>query len=190
MKLSFQADRDPDVNSRMFALTGKVMTTSSVSEGLIADDDLAQVTEVMPLLFRLGGVLRDDIYAHHASTKQALQFPVLRDCFCYAFAKGAECAFLWNQSPDGRFTMSYDGEAAIAGTASADEALSQEFTEHVGDGMGVMGDVFVDFQNELLVNPRAGFMDGGRVTADLIACGLYWAAAIGLDYGMSKIGFR
>lgn len=189
MKLSFQADRDPKVNSLMFSVTGEVMMRSSIHEGLIVDDDLAQVPEVMPYFFRLAGQLRDDIYEHHKKIGKSLQFPIFRDCFCYSCAKGAESAFLWNASPDGKISLNYDPDAAITGTPTPDERISDDFVLQIGLGMEMMANVFVDFQNDVWLNPKHGFTDGGRLTADVAACGLYWAAAIGLDYGMNRLGF-
>ena len=190
MQLSFQAERDPKVNSFMFAITGKAMIQSSVREGLIVDDDLAQVPEVMPLFFKLAGELRDDIYAHHNRINKPLQFPVFRDCFCYCCAKGAESAALWDASPDGKITFNYDPAAAISGTPTPDDRMSDDFVLYIGSAMEKMANVFVDFQNDVWLNNEYGFAGRGRLTADVVACGLYWAAAIGLDCGMNRLGFR
>lgn len=189
MRLSFQGDRDPKINSFMHSITGEVMVQSSIREGLIADDDLAQVPEVMPFFFRLAGQLRDDIYEHHKQFNKPLQFPVFRDCFCYCCAKGAEAAYLWHQSSDGKITFNYDPDAAMSGMPVPDKRISNEFVIHVGMAMEMMANVFVDFQNKVWLNKKYGFSGAGRLTADVIACGLFWASSIGLDYGMNRLGF-
>ncbi len=190
MKLSFQAERDPKINSLMFEKSGNVMVLSSVMEGIIVDDDLAQVPEVMPFFFKLAGELRDDVYRHHGEMKKPIQFPIISNCFCYCFAKGAEAAFLWKASPNGKIAFSYDPEGAIAGNSGPDPALSDEFVTDVGFSMDLVANVFVDFQNDVWVNPKYGFTDDARLSADVMACGLYWAAAIGLDFGMNRLGFK
>ena len=190
MQLSFQAERDPKVNSFMFGVTGRVMVHSSVHEGLIANDALTQVPEVMVLFFKLAGELRDDIYAYHKQINKPLQFPVFRNCFCYCCAKGAESAALWNTSAAGKFTFNYDPVAAISGMPTPDDRISDEFARSIEFAMAKMADVFVDFQNDVWLNKKYEFADAGRLTADLVACGLYWAAAIGLDFGMKQLGFR
>lgn len=189
MKLSFQADRDPEINSRMFAITRDVMVKAAIKEGILADDDLAEVPEVMPYFFKLAGALRDDIYEVHNKMKKPLQFPIIQNCFCYSFGKGAESAFLWKVSSDGKITFNYAPDAAINGLPTPDDSISDEFVEIIGYGMDLMPNVFVDFQNKVLINKKKGFADGGRLTADVISCGLYWSAAIGLDYCMNKLGY-
>lgn len=134
--------------------------------------------------------MRDDIYEHHRKIAKPLQFPIFRDCFCYCCAKGAEAAFLWNESADGRIAIDYDSDAAISGTPTPSEGISDEFVLHVGSAMEMMANVFVDFQNDVWLNSMHGFADGGRMTADVVACGLYWSTAIGLDYGMNRLGFE
>jgi hypothetical protein len=190
MQLSFQAERDPKINSFMFSVTGQVMVHSSVREGLIVDNDLAQVPEVMPYFFKMAGQLRDDIYEHHRKINKPLQFPIFSDCFCYCCAKGAESAFLWNASDNGEIVFNYDTTAAISGMPTPDDDISDEFVVHIGSAMEMMANVFVDFQNEVWLSPKYDFAGKGRLTADVVACGLYWSSAIGLDFGMNLLGLR
>ena len=51
-------------------------------------------------------------------------------------------------------------------------------------------DVFVDFQDDILKNSENNYLSDPRLPADVISCGLYWAAAIGLDFGMHKLGYN
>jgi hypothetical protein len=188
MKLSFQDDRDPELNSKMFHLSGRVLVRGAVAARMIVDEDLAQAAEVMPFLFKLAGELRDDLYEHHRHIQKGLQFPLIQSCFCYAFAKGAELAFPWHHSARGKVQFTYDPADALAGRAGAD--VTQEFADTISAGMLTMGDVFCDFQDEILTNPATGCGTGGRWTADFIACGLYWSGAIGIDYGLGHLGLR
>jgi len=53
-----------------------------------------------------------------------------------------------------------------------------------------MENVFCDFQNDYIVNPENGFADSGRYLADAVACGLFWASQIGIDYGLAHLGLK
>ena len=188
MQLSFQDARDPRQNSEMFEATRRVMVQEAISEGLIQDEDLAMVPEVMPLFFKLAGELRDDLYHHHSKIKKQIQLPLLQNCFCYCFAKGAESAYLWNKSSDGKIEFSYLPDDAIAGRAGAQ--VSDEFSMFITVGMQGCANVFCGFQDDILKNPQYKAQAGGRWLADFLACGLYWSAAIGLDFGMNRLGFQ
>lgn len=190
MQLSFQAEREPEINSFMFFVTGRVMVQSSVREGLIVDDVLAEIPEVMPYFFKMAGQLRDDIYEHHKRINKPLQFPIFRDCFCYCCAKGAESALLWNASDNGKIVFNYDPAAAISGMPTPDDSIGDEYVFSIGSAMEMMANVFVDFQNDVLLNDQYDYSERGRLTADVFACGLYWAAAIGLDFGMNLLGLQ
>lgn len=187
MKLSFQVQRDPAQNSAMLEATRRVMVQTAVSDGLIGDEDLAMVPEVMPLFSRLAGELRDDLYRHHSEIKKQIQLPIVQNCFCYSFAKGSESAYLWNESADGKIDYSYLPDDAIAGRAGA--RVSDEFSLFITAGMQGAANLFCGFQNDILLNPKYNAQAGGRWLADFFACGIYWSAAIGLDFGMNRLGF-
>jgi len=188
MGMAFLDDRDEDQNAFLLGLSRTEIVRSAVAAKVIIDDDLAMVPEVVPVLARLAGSLRDDIYEHHNRIQKPLQFPLIATCFSYSFAKGAEAAFLWNESPDGRIEFSYLFEDALRGAAGAD--VTDHFTTVITKGMDLSYSVFVDFQDHILVDPRFGLAMGGRFLADMIACGFFWSSQIGLDYGMHHLGFE
>ena len=61
MKFPFQAERSDDENKMMLAITQMVIVNSAVQEGIILDDDLAMIPEVIPHVVYLAGIVRDDI---------------------------------------------------------------------------------------------------------------------------------
>ncbi len=187
MTLPFLADRPKEDNTFILGITNMVILTSAVKEGLIKDDDLAHVPEVMMLLMNLAGELRDDLYKYHKDTNQSLKFPNIQKFFSYAFAKGAESAYLWNESSDGKITFSYHPDDAISGKAGAQ--VSTEFEAVITNGMLISGDVFCDFQDKVLMDKDYIFTENGRWIADAIASGFFWLSCVGMDYGMNYLGF-
>lgn len=188
MKLSFQADRDPEENSRMFLLARQTLVQGAVKERLIGDDDLAQAVEVAPFLFKLAGQLRDDLYDYHVQIDKQLQFPIIRSCLCYSFAKGAEIAYLWHHSLHGKIEFTYDPDDALAGRAGA--RVTDEFAGQISLGMLLMENVFCDFQDALVAARKEPRAAGNRWLADFIACGIYSSGEIGMDFGMNLLGYR
>lgn len=67
--------------------------------------------------------------------------------------------------------------------------MSDEFAGFITIGMQDAANVFCDFQDQILKNPKLMAQGGGRLLADYIACGMYWSAALGLDAGMGRLGF-
>jgi len=187
MPLPFLDPKNEEQNKFVLAITRGEIVRSAITHGLILDDDLAMVPEVMPIHLRLVGTLRDDLYRHHTQINKGLQFPLIANCFGYSFAKGAETAALWHASPSGKFDFIYRFDDAIHGIAGAD--VSQEFAAFITTGMLSAYDVFVDFQNKILAEPSLGLHRGDRSTADAIACGFFWASQVGLDAGMNRLGF-
>lgn len=187
MQLPFQDVREPEQNAAMFEITRRAMVQAAIQERLILDEDLAMIPEVIPRLVKLAGEVRDDLYHHHSAIREQIQLPVVQNCFCYCFAKGAESAFLWNQSADGNIEFSYLPSDAIEGRAGA--RVSNEFSALITMGMTGASNVFCGFQNGILMNPHLNLQAGGRWLADFFACGLYWSASIGLDFGMNRLGF-
>ncbi len=184
--MKFLEDRPNDVNQSLLAITRKIIVDSAIEMRLIQDDDLAFIPEVLPLMDKLAGESRDDIYNYHNKIKKSLQFPIIQRFFCYNFAKGVESAYLWHQSSSGQISFNYSLDDAIAGRVGAQ--VSPLFQEAINKGIYFMEDVFCDFQDKLLINPKYGFTNGGRWLADGIACGLFWASNVGVDYGMAKLG--
>lgn len=188
MQLPFFASQNAEENKKIFAITNMIIVKSAVESGLIADADLATVPEVFPKMVALPGLLRDDLYLHHQKLRKQLQMPIIQNCFCYAFAKGAEFAYLWNESAEGEFEYNYAKKDALAGRAGAQ--VSEEFVGHITCGMFLMADVFCDFQDKVLINTKLGFATEGRVFADVIASGFFSSICVGLDYGMNRLGFK
>jgi hypothetical protein len=185
--IPFLDDRPEQQNQTILALSRMVIVQSAVAEKLIEDDDLAMIPECMPILMRLAGQLRDDLYSHHSGKPGGLKFPIIQNCFGYAFAKGAESAYLWNESSDGRFEFNYSPEDAIEGRAGTE--VDQNFANVISVGMITAANVFCDFQDKFLADKDLDFAaTGGRWLADGIACGLFWASQIGIDFGMAKLG--
>lgn len=188
MKLSFQDDRPAEENQFMFAISSMTINQSALQEGIIEDFDLAMVPEVMPVLFKFIGTFRDDIYRHTNESGTSMTMPLLQKCFCYAFAKGAECASLWHQSPSGFFEFNYSLDDAIAGRCGV--AVPEPLSETISNGIYAFENVYCDFQDKVLMDKSSGMERGGRWVADIIACGLYSSAAVGLDFGLNIIGFK
>lgn len=184
--MKFLEERPKDVNQSLLAISRKVIVDSAIEQRLIEDDDLSFIPEVLPLLVNLASESRNDIYNYHNKIKKSLQFPVIRQFFCYNFAKGVESVYLWNQSGLGQISFNYSAADAASGRVGAQ--VSPQFQEAINQGIYFMEDVFCDFQDKLLANPKFGFTNGGRWLADGIACGLFWASSIGVDYGMAKLG--
>ena len=53
--MKFLDDRPKDVNQSLLAISRKVVLDSAIEQRLIADDDLAFIPEVLPLLVNLAG---------------------------------------------------------------------------------------------------------------------------------------
>ena len=130
----------------------------------------------------LANHLREDLYQHHKKLQKQLQFPLINSCFCYAFAKGAELAYL---RTEGESEFGYSFEDAVRGAAGAQ--VSEEFAERITFGMNSAYNIFCNFQNAVIIPPSHGFAAGGRWLADVIACGFYWASQVGLVYGMALV---
>ena len=188
--LPFLAERAQKQNMQLLFYSRKIILESAVQAKLIQDDALATVPETIPILCSIVGELRDDYYRdpRAQSANGKLNFPSMQKCFCYCFAKGAEAAFQWNSSPAGQVNFNYSKDDALEGRAGAD--VTQEFANFISVGMIIAADVFCDFQNEFIVKPQFNFSQGGRWLADGIACGFFWAAMVGLDYGMNQLGFK
>ena len=102
----FLDERGHEENTILLLATGTEVRRSAVADGLIVDDDLAEATEAMPALTRMIGILRDDLYKMHRASGEQLKPQLVANCFCYAFAKGAEAAYAWNASPKGQVDFS------------------------------------------------------------------------------------
>lgn len=163
-----------------------VIVRSALNEGLIEDDDLAFIPETLPLLADLAGASRDDFYKKSQST--GFQFPMLQKFFCYNFAKGVESAYKWEKNPPGDISFSYDVKDAMNGLVGAQ--VSETFQSYINLGIVKMENVFCDFQNDYIVNPENGFANSGRYLADAVACGLFWASQIGIDYGLAQLRLK
>lgn len=111
--MKFLEDRPNDVNQSLLAITRKIIVDSAIEMRLIQDDDLAFIPEVWPLLDKLAGESRDDIYNYHNKIEKSLQFPIIQRFFCYDFAKGVESAYLWNQSSSGQISFNYSLDDAL-----------------------------------------------------------------------------
>ena len=179
--------RSDDEHKVLLGISRAVIVRSAVSEKLIVDDDLAMVPVVLPILFKMSGELRDDLYRFTQKSGKQIQFPLVQRCCCYAFAKGAEAAFHWHKSPNGHVTLSYSGEGALSGAAGAD--VSKEFATAIKGGMQIAGEVFCDFQNKVICDPSLGLSQGGRLLADVIAMAFIWFSQVGLDHGMKQLGY-
>lgn len=188
MKFPFQADRSDDENKMMLAMTHMVTVNSAVQEGIILDDDLAMIPEVIPHVVYLAGIVRDDIYRYHSTKKINIKFPIIRNCFGYCFGKGFEFALLWHESPSGKIEFSHDSEKALTGKIRPD--FPENLSAALISGTLKMEDVFCDFQDKVLADENFGAQRDDRWVADLIACGLYSSTMIGIDYGMNAIGFK
>ena len=68
--------------------------------------------------------------------------------------------------------------------------VSDKFQTYINLGIMRMENVFCDFQNDYIVNPKNGFANNGRYLADAVACGLFWASQIGIDYGLAHLGLK
>ena len=185
MKMSFLANR-PEKDNALISMTCRAeVVRSAVAEGLIGDDDLAMVPETIGVLSQMVGVLRDDMYKHHGALRKPLQPPLIANCFTYSFGKGAEAAYSWNANPKGKVEFNYLFPDAISGRVGAQ--VSQDFANLITLGINDAYNVFVDFQNNVMKDPKIN--DGGRLMADVIASGFFWATQVGVDYGMNKLGF-
>jgi len=186
-KMSFLADRAEKENTFISMTCRAEVVRSAIAERIILDDDLAMVPETIGVLSSMVGVLRDDLYKHHGVIQKQLQPPLIASCFAYAFAKGAEAAYTWNASPTGKVDFTYLFGDAIAGRAGA--KVSPQFAGFITEGMQGAYNVFVDFQNNVMANPKYDFAQGGRLLADGIAAGFFWASQVGVDFGMNRLGF-
>ncbi len=187
-KLSFQIDRPAGDNRRMYHLAMEPIIKGAIERRIINNRNLITVPEIMPFLFKLAGELRDDIYRFYEKEGTSLTLPTIRNSFCYAFAKGAEMAYLWNLSNNGKIEFTYDPDDAIRGRAGA--RTTKAFADFISRGMEDMADIFCDLQDQVLLDKKEGLARDERWAADLIACALYWAGAIGLHAGMKKLGFK
>lgn len=188
--LPFLGEHSDDMNKTLVFLSRVIVVESAVKVGLIEDNDLANVPETIPILTKLVEELRDDYYhdVRSLSPNGQLSFQVMQKCFCYCFAKGAEAAYQWDVNPPGKLTISYSKDDALEGRAGAN--VPQEFANIITTGMISAEDVFCELQDNYLVNPDLGLLRGGRLLADGIACGFFWAAMVGLDYGMNARGYK
>jgi len=189
MKRSFKfLDKRPEQeNQLIMAISQITIIEGSVQSGLIKDDDLAMIPEAMGKLVELSGKLRDDLYRYHERINKELQFPIIRNQFSYAFAKGVESAYLWSISKGGYFEFNYDSEDSL--NASAGAQVNEAFATEISIGIDIVQDVFVDFQGAL-IDEKYGFFKDGRVLADAIAAGYFWASQVGVDYGMNLLGYN
>lgn len=149
MKLSFQDDRPGEQNSFMFETTRKVMVKAAITQQLMGDDELAMVPKVMPLFFKLADEVRRDLYRYHDRIDKNLQGPIIQNCFCYCFGKGAESAYLRNESANGNIDFSYLPDDAIAGRVGA--RVSEDFSMVITAAMIPAQNVFCGFQNEIML---------------------------------------
>jgi hypothetical protein len=188
MKLSFQADRPGEQNSIMFNSAREIMLQAAIIERVISDDDLAMVPEVMPLFFRLAGEVRNDMFDYlKGKGDSQLIFPVMQNCFYYCFGKGAESAYLWNKSADGKVEYLYSPNDAIAGRVGVE--CSEDFRLRIEGAKLGATNTSCRFGNEVFSTPnKYPTLNDKRCFADWAGCGLYWCAAIGLDFGMNQLG--
>lgn len=189
-KLSFQAEREPGANSGMFFKTRELIVSSGVSESAILDSDLAWVPEVYLLFFEMAAELRDHLYKYHQQIDKSLQFPIIQNCFSYCYTKGAEMAFVWYRNPPRQIPLLLNPVHALNNTFELRQCVGADDVELISTQIVNIQNVFVDFQNKMLMTSFRENQSDTRYMADLIACGLFWAAAIGLDFGMNLLGMR
>lgn len=179
----FLADRPDDENNLLLAMTRAIVLRGAVREGLIKDDDLALVPEVVPILVHLAGELRDDFYR---AARGKLSLQATQRVFCYAFGKGAEAAILWHESSDGRIDLPYRPEDPPLGRLGLN--LDPEDVEAIQEAMPGQQEVFVDVQDHVFMNEELGLAHDPRRLADAIACAFFWSMLVGLDFGMARRG--
>jgi hypothetical protein len=184
---TFLDERADDENMMLLGISRAAIVHGAVNAGLIVDDDLAMVPEIGPMHISVASSLRDDLYKHHSEIKKQIQFPLVQNCCCYAFAKGAESAYLWHSSPKGQVRFAYSKADALRGAAGAD--VPDDFAKHITAGMNLGAEVFCDFQDRVLLDPNLGFAQGGRWLADCFACAFFWFTQVGVDFGMAKLGY-
>ena len=133
MGLPFLDPKNEEQSKFLLGITRAEIVRSAIATGLILDEDLAMIPEVLPVLIKMVGTLRDDLYQHHTHIQKSLQLPLVANCFGYSFAKGAESAVLWHESPAGKVEFNYRFDDAIQGRAGAE--VSPEFATFITHGM-------------------------------------------------------
>lgn len=188
--LSFLGQRTDLQKQFLVDTAHNVIVRSAIDKGLIKEETQGIVTLgelAYPQFVNLAAKLREDFYAYRDKTKKQLQFPLLQfplinSCFCYAFAKGAEFAYLRTENKS-EFTYLFDD--AISGAAGAQ--VNDDFAKRITLGMKSAYNVFCDFQKKVLIQAEYWLQSGGQCLPDMIACGFYWASLVGFAYGMANV---
>jgi len=187
LSLPFQADRDDLDNLEMFFSYRKTIMSSCLEYRTIEDDVLSMVPEVYKVFIDIVGQVRDDYYAYHHQRQISLQMPLLRNCFTYMYAKGFEMAYVWHVNPPSILPLNYSADKALNGKIEFRDCVAKDELPGMDLRVELMKEVFVDFQDMLQSHKLESSQDY-RWVADAMACGLFWAAVMGLDKGMNSLG--
>jgi hypothetical protein len=162
------------------------LVKKAVEAGIIHDEDLATVIEVIPQAGPLARQIVTDLLAHHQRLQIPIKFPLLQQGFVYALAKGIEAAHVW-QVNKVMLPLGYSAEDMLAGRIGA--MVTPEVQTFINNTVGPTGDLFCDFQ-ELIVSALTS--SGGEMAILLLVLneGMETAFFIGLDAGMAFHGYR
>jgi len=182
---SFMTARPGNENQQLSTEILGVIINSMVNEHVLKDTELSTILENLPIISKMAGALRDDIYQYHQQKGIQLQLPVIQTFFLFAFAKGAESAFQWHHNKKGKVDLAYYPEEVVERRFAMH--VTEEFNEAVNLVLPSVEDVFCDFQDDILT--KYGPEQDNTKIADIIACGLLWSACCGMKYGLNYMGF-
>jgi hypothetical protein len=181
---AFIGERDEKANVGIISITQSVIIKGSLTERLIKNTNIASISDSDKILSQFAGTIRDDLFNYLNKKNKSIEFPLLSNIFCYAFAKGVEFAYLWSSNNNLSFKFECCIDDAINNNARA--FVVSKYTRDIVIGMEKAHNVFCDLQ-DVIVDRRYPFYQGGRLLADLLASSFYWATQIGIDFGMNLI---
>ena len=129
---------------------GQEVLKSGQLYGLLDQGEMVFVPEAMPPLTQLAEQITGDLVDYHAHIGKQIQLPVLQRAFCYMFAKGLEAAYLWDESPEGRFELHYIVQDMLMGSVGAQ--VSHDYQAVINDLLPVAFDAFHVVKDWLIAN--------------------------------------
>lgn len=186
-EFAFLEERDDKINVSIMSISKDAIIKGSLVEEIIKKEDIALIPESFKILSQFAGSLRDDLFDYIKNKNKNVEFPLLSNFFCYAFAKGVEFAYLWGGKSEMDFKFDYNAEDAIENNIT--NFVVDEIAGDIVIGLEKAHNVFCDLQ-KVIIDRRYPFYQGGRIFADLLAGSFFWATQIGIDYGINMMKNR
>ncbi len=160
----------------------EVLVRSAIECGLLEDDNPNFIPETLGVLKSIADAATETIFENPAANGLSIQ--IIQKSFNYAFIKGIESFFLWQDSADGNVPFSFSENDLFNGYEGA--LISQNSADFINGAMGLCNDMFRAFQEWLKANQDLFQGEFINLYEELNEA-LNWSSRIGLSFTVSKL---